>query len=177
MQARGKLIRVENAREMSLIAAHGVKLGIAAALALSDQGLRAFLVERQDQLGGNLRRLPHLLEDEDPKEALEDMIARVEADEDVEILMSSELVDLSGVIGNFDATIRTPEGDRTVHVGAIVVATGAYELEPDGEYDYGKDDRVMTAIQAVAEMMTALVTVLKHKEVGAQYVQVKTQDV
>ncbi len=126
----------------------GGPAGIAAALALSDQGLRAYLVERQDVLGGNLRRLPHLLEDEDPKEAMEAMISRIEADEDVEILMGSELVDLSGVIGNFDATLRTPDGDRTVHVGAIIVATGAYELEPEGEYDFGKDDRVMTAIQA-----------------------------
>jgi heterodisulfide reductase subunit A len=126
----------------------GGPAGIAAALALADQGLRAFLVERQDQLGGNLMRLPHLMEDEDPKQALEDMVARIEADEDVEILMSSELVDLSGVIGNFDATIRTPEGDRTIHVGAIIVATGAYELEPEGEYMFGKDPRVMTAIQA-----------------------------
>ncbi len=126
----------------------GGPAGIAAALALADQGLRAFLVERQDQLGGNLRRLPHLLEDEDPKAALEGMVASVDANEDVEVMLSSELVDLSGVIGNFDATIRTPEGDRTIHVGAIILATGAYELEPEGEYMYGEDDRVMTAIQA-----------------------------
>jgi heterodisulfide reductase subunit A len=126
----------------------GGPAGIAAALALADQGLRAFLVERQDQLGGNLRRLPHLMEDEDPKEAMEQMISRIQADEDVEVLLSSELVDLSGVIGNFEATIRTPEGDRTIPVGAIIVATGAYELEPEGEYMFGQDDRVMTAIQA-----------------------------
>jgi heterodisulfide reductase subunit A len=126
----------------------GGPAGMAAALALADQGLRAFLVERQDRLGGNLVRLPHLMEDEDPKQALEEMVTTIEADEDVEILMSSELVDLSGVIGNFDATIRTPEGDRTIHVGAIIVATGAYELEPEGEYMFGDDPRVMTAIQA-----------------------------
>ncbi|MCK5252070.1 MAG: CoB--CoM heterodisulfide reductase iron-sulfur subunit A family protein, partial [Thermoplasmata archaeon] len=126
----------------------GGPAGIAATLALADQGLRAVLVERQDKLGGNLRRLPHLMEDEDPKQALEDMVATIEADEDVEILMSSELVDLSGVIGNFEATIRTPEGDRTIHVGAIIVATGANELEPEGEYMFGEDPRVMTAMQA-----------------------------
>ncbi len=126
----------------------GGPAGIAAALALSGQGIRAVLVERQDRLGGNLHRLPHLLEDEDPKEALADMVARVEADPIVEVVLSSELVDLAGVIGNFDATIRTPAGDVTHHVGAIIVATGALELEPEGEHLFGEDDRVMTAIQA-----------------------------
>jgi heterodisulfide reductase subunit A len=126
----------------------GGPAGMAAALSLADQGLRAFLVERQDQLGGNLLRLPHLMEDEDPKQALADMMAKIEANPDLNVLLGSELVDLSGVIGNFDATIRTPEGDQTFHVGAIIVATGAYELEPQGEYDFGKDERVMTAIQA-----------------------------
>ncbi len=126
----------------------GGPAGIAAALGLAEQGLRAYLVERQDKLGGNLHRLPHLMEDEDPKEALEQMVSRVEASENIEVLLSSELVELGGVIGNFDATIRTPQGDQTFHVGAIIVATGAFELEPKGEYMFGEDDRVMTAIQA-----------------------------
>jgi heterodisulfide reductase subunit A len=51
-------------------------------------------------------------------------------------------------MGNFEVTVRTPEGDRTIPVGAIIVATGAYELEPKGDFMYGDDDRVMTAIQA-----------------------------
>jgi heterodisulfide reductase subunit A len=126
----------------------GGPAGMAAALGLAGQGLRAYLVEREDRLGGNLRRLPHLLEDEDPKEALDRMVAAVEVNEDIEVLLSSELVDVGGLMGKFEVTVKTPEGDRTLKAGAIIVATGAQELEPEGEHLYGSDPRVMTAIQA-----------------------------
>jgi len=126
----------------------GGPAGMAAVLSLAGQGLQAILVEKEDRLGGNLHRLPHLLEDEDPKAALEDMVQRVNSHPDIEVVMGSQLVDLAGVIGNFDATVRTPGGDRTFHVGAIILATGAHELEPAGEYMFGDDDRVMTALQA-----------------------------
>jgi heterodisulfide reductase subunit A len=106
------------------------------------------LVERQDGLGGNLHRLPRILEDEDPKEALGDLTSRVEGDPNIEVLLSSQLVDVSGVIGNFDATVRTPAGDVTHRVGAIVVATGADEMRPEGEHLYGEDQRVMTTMEA-----------------------------
>jgi heterodisulfide reductase subunit A len=76
------------------------------------------------------------------------MRARVMSEERVEVLLSSQLVGLSGFIGNFEATVRTPGGDRTLPVGAIIVATGALELEPKGEHLFGEDPRVMTAIQA-----------------------------
>jgi len=126
----------------------GGPAGMAAVLSLAGQGLHAILVEREDKLGGNLHRLPHLLEDEDPKAALEHMVDQVSSHPDIQVVLGSELVDVSGVIGNFDVTVRGHQGDQTFHVGAIIVATGAHELEPSGEYMFGEDDRVMTALQA-----------------------------
>jgi len=126
----------------------GGPAGMAAALGLADQGIRAVLVERGDRLGGGMLRLPHVLEAEDPRAALAGMVERVRGSPLVETLLSSELVDLDGVVGGYEATVRTPKGDRTVHVGAIVVATGARELLPRGEHLYGEDPRVMTSLEA-----------------------------
>ncbi|MCJ2539865.1 MAG: FAD-dependent oxidoreductase, partial [Candidatus Thermoplasmatota archaeon] len=127
----------------------GGPAGMTAALALEAQGLRAVLVEREDRLGGNLHRLPHLLEDEDPVMELNSMIDQVHAKEDIEVLLSSEMIDLGGFVGNFTATVNTPNGDRSMQVGAIIVATGAQEWDPTmTPLLYGKDPRVLTVLEA-----------------------------
>ena len=126
----------------------GGPAGMAAAMGLADQGIRAVLVERSDHLGGGLLRLPHLLEPEDPARALRDMVSRVTSSPLVEVLLLSELASFSGVVGGFDAVVRTPAGERPVRAGAVIVATGARELRPAGEHLYGEDARVMTSLEA-----------------------------
>jgi heterodisulfide reductase subunit A-like polyferredoxin len=50
-------------------------------------------------------------------------------------------------VGNFTSTINSNGSTIKLMHGAIIVATGAQEYKPRGEYLYGEDDRVLTQIE------------------------------
>ncbi len=117
--------------------------GMNAALALAEQGFPVHLVERTAELGGNLRRLYYTLDNLDPQAYLQELVARVEDHELITVHTESELVDISGFVGNFASRLKTKEGEQTVEHGVVIVATGGREYRGD-EYLYGQDDRVLT---------------------------------
>jgi heterodisulfide reductase subunit A len=119
--------------------------GMTAALELAKQGFEVHLVEREKELGGHLRKIHYLLgKDENPKEKLDALIKAVEENDKIHVYLESEVVDISGFVGNFKAKIKQPNGEKKeVEHGVVIVATGATEYKPT-EYLYGKDPRVMT---------------------------------
>jgi heterodisulfide reductase subunit A-like polyferredoxin len=117
--------------------------GMNAALALAEQGFPVHLVERTAELGGNLRRLYYTLDNLDPQAYLQELVARVQDHELITVHTESELVDISGFVGNFASRLKTKEGEQTVEHGVVIVATGGREYQGD-EYLYGHDDRVLT---------------------------------
>ncbi|UCG44458.1 MAG: FAD-dependent oxidoreductase [candidate division WOR-3 bacterium] len=123
--------------------------GITAALAIADQGFETWLVEKQDRLGGNLRRL-HFDENGDLHGYLRLLENRVKLHRRVKVLTGAEVVNVSGYVGNYRTTIGMSDSsdaldrsDRQIEHGVFVVATGAEEYKPS-EYLYGTDDRVLT---------------------------------
>ena len=42
---------------------------------------------------------------------------------------------------------KPDEKDINLNVGVIIVATGAYEYEPEGWYDWGKNENVLTQLE------------------------------
>jgi regulator of RNase E activity RraA len=119
--------------------------GMTAALQLADAGFETYLVEREGELGGNMRHVYRTIDSGDVQEHLETLVERVAGHPRVRLFLSSEVSEVRGYIGSFHTTVSTPEGDVDLDHGAIVVATGAREYEPDsGEYMYGADDRVIT---------------------------------
>lgn len=143
----------------------GGAAGITAAKTLSDQGYRAYILERNDRLGGNALRVHETWREENVLQNLNKMIAGVEADERIEILTNSEIIQVDGFVGNFKTTIRTGEETRELMHGVTIIASGAREWRPD-LYFYGRDDRVLTCIEldskfiendpAIAQKKTAL---------------------
>jgi heterodisulfide reductase subunit A len=121
--------------------------GMTAALDLADQGFKAYIIEKEKELGGNLRNIHHLLSGSDPKKKLQEYIENVSNYPNIEVHTNSKLTNLGGYIGNFTATIKNEENETELKVGTVIVASGAKEYKPVGEYLYGEDPRVMTQIE------------------------------
>ncbi|MEW5768316.1 MAG: CoB--CoM heterodisulfide reductase iron-sulfur subunit A family protein [bacterium] len=128
--------------------------GMTAAVSLANQGYRVYLVERQEELGGNLRHIHFILEGEDPQGLLSSTMEEVEAHPNIEAYKSVDIKDINGYVGNFKTTIeiRNPGYPRSgceirnLEHGVIIVATGAKEHTPES-YLYGKDRRVVTQLE------------------------------
>jgi heterodisulfide reductase subunit A len=138
--------------------------GMSAALGLARQGFEVYLVEKEDELGGNLRKIHHTIEGMAVKPFLEQLCDEVEKHEKVTTFKGYALASFSGAVGNFTSTLaRCQEGtggDKRIEVqhGAMIVATGGQELRPE-EYHYGESDRVLT--QQEIETMIAEQTLPK----------------
>ena len=121
--------------------------GMNAALGLARQGFETIIVEKNAELGGMARNIPHTIEGLNVSEYLEKLIAEVRENTLIEVLTGARLTGLSGYKGNFVSRIENGNGGpKEVSHGAIIVATGAREYKPK-EYLYGQTDRVMTQVE------------------------------
>jgi heterodisulfide reductase subunit A2 len=119
--------------------------GMAAALQLADAGFTTYLVEKDRELGGNMRHIASTIEGADVSAKLAEMKRRVTSHENIGLYLSSEVEAMEGFIGKFHTTLRTPEGPVELDHGVVIVATGGVEYEPKpGEYGWGKDQRVIS---------------------------------
>jgi heterodisulfide reductase subunit A len=117
--------------------------GMTAALNLAEQDFEVNLVEREKELGGNLRNIHYLLGGIDPQKQLADTITRVNEHPKINVWLEAQVDTVNGFVGNFSTKISQNGKETEVEHGAVIVATGAQEFEPT-EYLYGKDDRVVT---------------------------------
>ncbi|MDH7484732.1 MAG: FAD-dependent oxidoreductase [Anaerolineae bacterium] len=122
--------------------------GMTAALSIAGQGYPVYLVEREQQLGGNLRHihvgLPVSGSRVNPQGLLHDTIEAVSANPLISVFTGAEVEEVSGYMGKFRSLLRLADGKlQEVSHGAIVVATGAREITPT-EYGYGELPGVLT---------------------------------
>jgi len=134
----------------SLVVGGGVA-GMAAALELADAGQQVFLVEKQAQLGGNVRRLdltaPYL---DSAQDLLDRWISRVEHHPFIRVFLNSELVELKGFNGNFKPRVKTEDGtELELEAGSILVCTGYKEFDASKieAYGYGRLPDVVTSFE------------------------------
>ncbi|MEA3501232.1 MAG: 4Fe-4S dicluster-binding protein, partial [Actinomycetota bacterium] len=119
--------------------------GLRVALALSDLGISAFVVEQAERVGGWIggfgKMYPH---DRVGNELITELVRDIDARDNITIYTSAELVEKSGSIGDFSVTLAVAGERISLNVGAIIVATGFDVYQPEaGEYGYGSD-RVLT---------------------------------
>ncbi|MGQ9539357.1 MAG: FAD-dependent oxidoreductase, partial [Candidatus Bathycorpusculaceae bacterium] len=132
-----------NVTPVGLVIGGGVS-GMTAALELANQGFEVHLVEREKELGGHLRKIYYLLEDENPQEYLQKLVKAVVENDRIHVYLGAEVTEVSGFVGNFKAKIRLSNGEeKLIEHGIVIVATGAVEYKPK-EYLYGEDSRVLT---------------------------------
>jgi heterodisulfide reductase subunit A len=117
--------------------------GMRAALELAQQGLDCALVEKEPELGGNLRHIYSTIEGNDPQKLLRDTMNEVLHHPRIQVFTHTELKSVNGYVGNFKSVLSTNGTEKEVDHGVVIVAVGAKESTP-GEYLYGQDKRVLT---------------------------------
>ncbi len=120
--------------------------GITAAKTLSDQGYHAYLVEKSDRLGGQALQIHETWQGENVAENVNRMIEEISADSNIDIFTNAEIIGTDGFVGNFNTTIQIADQKTELPHGVAIIASGAVELKPD-QYLYGRDDRVLTALE------------------------------
>ncbi|MFX0113723.1 MAG: hydrogenase iron-sulfur subunit [Candidatus Hodarchaeota archaeon] len=122
--------------------------GIIAALTSAELGFRVYLVEREDELGGMLRRLHRLFPYDVPAEDfLNKWLQLLYNQKNIEVFTGSNIEDIEGYIGNYIVTISQNAQHKEFNVSTIIIATGHKEHEAKGYYGFGKYENVITQLQ------------------------------
>lgn len=128
----------------------GGAAGMTAALSLAEGGFPVILVEKDGELGGNLRRVytmpPPMNGDapKDPQQVLLRLIDQVTAQPNIKVFLNSRVTATHGFMGNFTSTIVLPDGSQQeIAHGATILATGAQEYRGP-EFGYGSIPGVVT---------------------------------
>jgi len=127
---------------VALVIGGGVS-GINAALNLSGQGFKTYLVEKEDKLGGRLNSLNKLFPyDLDASEFIDKMTSKINNTKNIEVLTSTTVKNIDGFVGNFEVEVEQNGNARTLEVGAIIVAVGSSLLDPKGLFGYDGKKRI-----------------------------------
>lgn len=118
--------------------------GMVSSISLAKQGFEVFLVEKEDELGGNLRHIYQTIEGRDVQEFLRRTVERIKQSKLIKTFTGASIESVAGCIGNYETEILLADGSRkTIKHGVVIAATGAREYEPQ-EYYYGKYKNVVT---------------------------------
>lgn len=117
--------------------------GMTAALEIAEQGYEVHLVEKSGSPGGHLRHIYSTIRGNDPKEMLAGTIRSVNENPLIHLYLNSEVTGISGYAGNFNVTITKDGEEVPVQAGAIIVATGGGEYQPE-EYLFGRNRSIVT---------------------------------
>jgi heterodisulfide reductase subunit A len=130
--------------QSALIVGGGLS-GMTAALEIAKQGFPVHLVERENELGGNLRKIHYVLSEknEDPQKILKGTIEKVMNNDKIKVHLGTTVKSIEGFMGNFKSTFSD---DTEIEPGVVIVATGGLEYKPK-EYLYGQDDHVLTQME------------------------------
>jgi heterodisulfide reductase subunit A len=122
--------------------------GMTAAQELSKQGFEAFIVEREKELGGLMKRIHYEMvsNKKDVQKKLKEMEKSIQSDDKIHVFINSTVKDISGYLGNFKTIIDHNGKDEEIEHGIIIVATGGQEYKPK-EFLYGKNDKVLTQLE------------------------------
>lgn len=156
--------------QRALVIGGGVA-GMTAALAIADTGFEAVLVERNDNLGGNLNNIYFTAEGGNPQRLLRDLINRVVGHDRIRVYTRSQVIEHRGHVGEFRSTLETrvkgaTEPTRSVlEHGATVVATGGQE-QRGNEYGLGQDSRIVAQHELEEIIVHSPERIAKLKEIA-----------
>lgn len=143
-------------KDSALVIGGGVT-GMQAALDIAAAGFKVHLLERTDELGGRTYKLSMTFPTHNcgiccmqyckecvftPK--VEDVLQS----KNIDVMLNSELEDLTGGFGSRHVKVKTPSGPKEFDVGTIIVATGSKTFDPKriSELRYGNPN-VITSVE------------------------------
>lgn len=128
--------------------------GLTAALNCSAAGYDVVLVEKEETLGGYAAKMYKTIPlgapyDTSQETGVERKIEAVTSNDRITVLTGSTMKKLEGMPGQYEAKVKTPDGEQIFPVGSIVLAAGWVPqdtkfLEPLG---YGKLKNIVTSLQ------------------------------
>ena len=127
--------------------------GITSAIELAGQGFDVYLVEKEKELGGNLRNIHYLLSGDNPQDELKNLIEQIKKTKNIHLYTEAKIENIEGTIGSFKTTISQKKKSIELNHGVVIVATGAQQYNPK-EYLYGQDERVLTQLELEQRIIT-----------------------
>ena len=133
--------------------------GLTAALETANAGYKVILVERDDKLGGFMRKMKKRITmpyKELIDTGLEDVVKSVENNDKIKVYTSSSIEKISGGPGIFSVEIKSNGNSASERVGSVIQATGwvPYDANKLEHLGYGKIKDVVTNVE-VEEMAAA----------------------
>ncbi|OGL49451.1 MAG: hypothetical protein A3H37_10100 [Candidatus Schekmanbacteria bacterium RIFCSPLOWO2_02_FULL_38_14] len=152
-------------KKEALVIGGGVS-GMVTSMSLANQGFKVTLVEKEGELGGNLKNIKYTVEGENPEKFLGELIKKAEGNKNISIFLNSQVESFSGFIGNFKAKINSygNGGEKDIDCGVVVVATGGAEYK-GSEFEYGKDERVITQLELENKLYSSDDKIKNAKEI------------
>jgi heterodisulfide reductase subunit A len=125
--------------------------GMEAALNIASKGFKVVIVERAEEIGGRVRKLSTTFptiscgipcRHDCPDCEFTPKIEEIYAAGKIEVLTSSEVVEVKGRIGDYKVKVRrkVEEGEeekRELNVGMVIIATGSKTFDPRRIPEYG----------------------------------------
>jgi len=152
--AKSKLLKPQKEEKIdithtALVIGGGVS-GMTAALNIANQGFRTILVEKENELGGNLKYLNVLYPvHKNASELLNDLKERIRKNNNIQVFLNAGIKNIKGYIGNYDIIVNDSNNEvYNFKIGTIIVATGGQELKPVGLFEYNnKNVNVITQLE------------------------------
>ncbi len=148
--AKARLLDPLQKRSVSIIKSAlvigGGLSGMTSAIELVSQGFDVYLVEKEKELGGNLRHIHYLLNGESPQDKLKNLVDQIKKTKRVHLYTEAKIENIEGSIGNFKTKLSAKGKPIEFEHGVVIVATGAKEYKPK-EYLYGQDEGVITQVE------------------------------
>ncbi|MHA1864815.1 MAG: CoB--CoM heterodisulfide reductase iron-sulfur subunit A family protein [Candidatus Thorarchaeota archaeon] len=121
--------------------------GLRAALDIAERGFEVVIVEKDSELGGNVRKWTHIFPtDQTGPDVLGPLIRNVKNHERISIMLNSKVSVFDGYIGNFDVTVKNLKNDaeEKLDIGTAIITTGFEPFKPKGYYSYGESADIIT---------------------------------
>ena len=99
------------------------------ALSLARQGFECYLIERSQELGGNLRRTYFTLKGPDPQKELDRLIREVEDQPNIRVFTGRTIQQIDGFVGNFRTVLSSGNGKEGEIESAEHLSEGDFDAK------------------------------------------------
>lgn len=120
--------------------------GIECAIKLAEEGFGAAIVEREESLGGVLRKVPAFYNSDIlPSDFLEEKIKTLESLPNIDLLLNGQIESIKGEAGDMKVSFENGEERKEIDCGAVVIAGGVWTgISADIKRTIPDDERIIS---------------------------------